>query len=56
MNRTVSNTYTRLIGIDGGISNVNPEILNIVHHSLRMKAASLDEDNWMFEPESDARL
>ncbi|KAJ5612362.1 hypothetical protein N7510_005556 [Penicillium lagena] len=32
------------------------EILNIVHHSLRKKVASIDEDNWMFEPENDVRL
>ncbi|CAL5868874.1 uncharacterized protein PFLUO_LOCUS3101 [Penicillium psychrofluorescens] len=32
------------------------KILNIVHHSLRKKVASLDEDNWMFEPENDARI
>lgn len=25
----------------------------MVHESLRKKAASLDEDNWMFEPEKD---
>lgn len=23
----------------------------MVHESLRKKAASLDDDNWMFEPE-----
>ncbi|KAJ5882214.1 uncharacterized protein N7529_000886 [Penicillium soppii] len=27
------------------------EILKIVHESLRKKAASLDDDNWMFESE-----
>jgi hypothetical protein len=32
------------------------EILNIVHQSLRNKVASLDDDNWMFEPERDARF
>ncbi|KAJ5755272.1 hypothetical protein N7533_004815 [Penicillium manginii] len=29
------------------------EILDIVHQSLRKKAASLDDDSWMFEPEKD---
>ncbi|KAJ5279919.1 hypothetical protein N7478_005291 [Penicillium angulare] len=29
------------------------EILNIVHQSLQKKVNSLDDDNWMFEPESD---
>ncbi|KAJ5873564.1 uncharacterized protein N7473_013437 [Penicillium subrubescens] len=32
------------------------EILNIVHQSLRKKVASLDGDNWMFEPERDTRF
>lgn len=32
------------------------EILQIVHQSLRKKVASLDDDNWMFEPEKDARF
>ncbi|OOQ91455.1 hypothetical protein PEBR_00732 [Penicillium brasilianum] len=32
------------------------EILNIVHQSLRKKVASLDDDNWMFEPERDVRF
>ena len=32
------------------------EILEIVHQSLRKKVNSLDDDNWMFEPEKDARL
>lgn len=45
-----------LIGTDGFLTNLEPEILNIVHHSLRKKVASLDEDNWMFEPENDARI
>ncbi|KAJ5598296.1 hypothetical protein N7537_008380 [Penicillium hordei] len=36
-------------------SNGEPdEILNMVHESLRKKAASLDDDNWMFEPEKDS--
>jgi hypothetical protein len=26
----------------------------MVHESLRKKAASLDDDNWMFEPEKDS--
>ncbi|CAP80072.1 Pc12g04450 [Penicillium rubens Wisconsin 54-1255] len=30
------------------------KILNMVHESLRRKAASLDDDNWMFEPEKDS--
>ncbi|KAJ5352325.1 hypothetical protein N7452_001299 [Penicillium brevicompactum] len=29
------------------------EILDMVHESLRKKVASLDDDNWMFEPEKD---
>ncbi|KAJ5921534.1 hypothetical protein N7466_009860 [Penicillium verhagenii] len=32
------------------------EILNIVHQSLIKKASSLDDDNWMFEPEFETRL
>lgn len=32
------------------------EILDIVHQSLRRKVASLDDDNWMFEPENDTRF
>lgn len=32
------------------------EILNLLHQSLRNKAATLDEDNWMYEPETDARV
>ncbi|KAJ5675920.1 hypothetical protein N7462_008817 [Penicillium macrosclerotiorum] len=32
------------------------EILNIVHQSLRKKVASLDDDNWMFEPEKEMRF
>ncbi|KAJ5570326.1 uncharacterized protein N7459_009756 [Penicillium hispanicum] len=32
------------------------EILDIVHQSLRKKLASLDDDNWMFEPENDTRF
>ncbi|KAJ5663714.1 hypothetical protein N7507_004445 [Penicillium longicatenatum] len=32
------------------------EILNIVHQSLLKKASSLDDDNWMFEPESLTRV
>ncbi|KAJ5783708.1 uncharacterized protein N7518_009385 [Penicillium psychrosexuale] len=35
-------------------SNGEPdEILSMVQESLRKKVASLDEDNWMFEPEKD---
>ncbi|KAJ5545373.1 hypothetical protein N7535_006238 [Penicillium sp. DV-2018c] len=30
------------------------EILGMVHESLRRKAASLDDDNWMFEAEKDS--
>jgi hypothetical protein len=56
MNRTVSNTPLGWIGMDGFLTKLEPEVLNIVHHSLRKKVASLDEDNWMFEPENDARL
>lgn len=26
----------------------------MVHESLRKKAASLEDDNWMFEPEKDS--
>lgn len=26
----------------------------MVHESLRKKATSLDDDNWMFEPEKDS--
>lgn len=32
------------------------EILDIVHQSLRRKVASLDDDNWMFEPEKGVRF
>ncbi|KAJ5127550.1 hypothetical protein N7448_008329 [Penicillium atrosanguineum] len=32
------------------------EILDVVHQSLRKKAASLDDDNWMFEAERDVRF
>ncbi|KAJ5628396.1 hypothetical protein N7490_010624 [Penicillium lividum] len=32
------------------------EILNIVHQSLLKKASSLDDDNWMFEPEFETRV
>ncbi|OQD78532.1 hypothetical protein PENDEC_c001G04392 [Penicillium decumbens] len=32
------------------------EILDIVHQSLRKKVASLDYDNWMFEPENEVRF
>ncbi|KAJ5806109.1 uncharacterized protein N7503_003711 [Penicillium pulvis] len=32
------------------------EILNIVHQSLLKKASSLDDDNWMFEPEIQTRV
>ncbi|KAJ5779010.1 hypothetical protein N7457_006730 [Penicillium paradoxum] len=36
-------------------SNDEPdEILGLVHESLRKKVASLDDDNWMFEPEKDS--
>ncbi|EPS26102.1 hypothetical protein POX_c04484 [Penicillium oxalicum] len=31
------------------------EIFNIVQESLRKKVAALDDDNWMFEPETDVR-
>lgn len=34
-------------------SRATVEILNIVHQSLRKEVASLDDDNWMFEPERD---
>ncbi|KAJ5139078.1 uncharacterized protein N7515_003926 [Penicillium bovifimosum] len=34
-------------------TNGEDEILGMVHESLRRKAASLDDDNWMFEPEKD---
>lgn len=37
-------------------SPVTAEMLNIVHQSLRKKVASLDDDNWMFEPERDVRF
>ncbi|CAG8937350.1 unnamed protein product [Penicillium salamii] len=38
-----------------GHPDVEPEeILHAMHDSLREKAASLDEDNWMFEPERDS--
>ncbi|KAB8200939.1 hypothetical protein BDV34DRAFT_181455 [Aspergillus parasiticus] len=30
------------------------EILNLIHQSLRNKVASLDEDNWIYEPEPDS--
>lgn len=33
--------------------SLEEEILDIVHESLRKKVASLDDDNWMFEPERD---
>ncbi|KAL4801713.1 hypothetical protein BDV18DRAFT_72201 [Aspergillus unguis] len=32
------------------------EILNLIHQSLRNKVATLDEDNWMYEPEPDTRV
>ncbi|KAL3455701.1 hypothetical protein BJX64DRAFT_58276 [Aspergillus heterothallicus] len=32
------------------------EILTLVYQSLRTKVASLEEDNWMYEPEPDNRL
>lgn len=35
---------------------IGTEILDIVHQSLRKKAASLDDDNWMFEAERDVRF
>ncbi|KAL4926509.1 uncharacterized protein BDV17DRAFT_293504 [Aspergillus undulatus] len=31
------------------------EILNLIYQSLRNKVTALDEDNWMYEPESDTR-
>lgn len=37
-------------------SRATVEILNIVHQSLRKEVASLDDDNWMFEPERDVRF
>ncbi|KAJ5985114.1 hypothetical protein N7522_012310 [Penicillium canescens] len=41
---------------DGVPSDEPDEILNIMNESLRKKAASLDDDNWMFEPEKDSFL
>ncbi|KAL2862993.1 uncharacterized protein BJX67DRAFT_272707 [Aspergillus lucknowensis] len=32
------------------------EILNLIYQSLRSKVAALDEDNWMYEPETDNRV
>ncbi|KAL3495664.1 hypothetical protein BJX62DRAFT_175994 [Aspergillus germanicus] len=32
------------------------EILGLVYQSLRNKVASLEEDNWMYEPETDNRV
>lgn len=31
------------------------EILNLIQQSLRNKVASLEEDNWMYEPENESR-
>lgn len=31
------------------------EILNLIQQSLRNKVASLEEDNWMYEPENEPR-
>ncbi|PLB49517.1 hypothetical protein P170DRAFT_475807 [Aspergillus steynii IBT 23096] len=38
------------------LSSEPAEILTLIHQSLRNKVAALDEDNWMYEPESDAGL
>lgn len=32
------------------------EILNLVHQSLTNKVATLEEDNWMYETETDSRV
>jgi hypothetical protein len=37
-------------------SNCLLEILNLLHQSLRNKAAGLDEDNWMYEVEDDVHV
>ncbi|KAJ5753808.1 uncharacterized protein N7511_007961 [Penicillium nucicola] len=40
-----------------GVPSDEPdELLNILNDSLRKKAASLDDDHWMFEPEKDSFL
>ncbi|KAB8256023.1 hypothetical protein BDV32DRAFT_106166 [Aspergillus pseudonomiae] len=36
------------------MSSEPAEILNLIHQSLRNKVASLDEDNWIYEPEPDS--
>jgi hypothetical protein len=36
-------------GGDGGLGAENEELLALVQASLRKKAASLEEDRWMFE-------
>ncbi|KAE8351184.1 hypothetical protein BDV28DRAFT_24835 [Aspergillus coremiiformis] len=38
------------------MSSEPAEILNLIHQSLRNKVASLDEDNWIYEPESDSQF
>ncbi|KAL6231441.1 hypothetical protein BDW75DRAFT_43334 [Aspergillus navahoensis] len=38
------------------MSSETHEILNLIYQSLRNKVAALDEDRWMYEPETDARV
>jgi hypothetical protein len=35
---------------------IEVELLNILNESLSKKAASLNDDHWMFEPEKDSFL
>ncbi|KAF9892177.1 hypothetical protein FE257_002583 [Aspergillus nanangensis] len=38
------------------MSSEPAEILNLIHQSLQNKVATLDDDNWMYEPESNSRM
>ncbi|KAG2417219.1 hypothetical protein HFD88_008438 [Aspergillus terreus] len=38
------------------LSNEPAEILGLIQQSLQNKVAALDEDNWMYEPESNSRV
>ncbi|KAL2816391.1 hypothetical protein BDW59DRAFT_175837 [Aspergillus cavernicola] len=38
------------------MSNEPHEILNLIYQSLRNKVATLEEDNWMYEPEHNIRV